>query len=284
MNEYMRCFILFTLTILMTEALWGWGAVGHQTVAYITLDHLNSTAKRSVQEILGPEEDLVSVSSWADYIVTLRPDTASWHYLNLDVRQPENKFDLSNACKYHDCVLDQIRKDIGILRASFVSRREKKEALKFLVHFVGDLHQPLHCADDKDRGGNEKWFRYYGSHGDSNQYTWVNLHSFWDNLLEPKINTNPRRLATRLNRETSFKNRKEWEQGGPADWAYESFLIAQKDIYSELPEGPLMEKNKWGRDLPRDYYSGKMWGIVNVQLERAGIRLALILNGLFKKP
>lgn len=260
-----------------------WGHVGHQAVAYIAQDNLTPQARRAVDEILGPGEDLASVSTWADSIIKSRPETASWHFFNLNVRQSQGEYDIADACKNHDCVVDQIEKDCGILGRRFASRSEEREALMFLVHFVGDAHQPLHCADDKDRGGNEKWFRYYGPTGQSRRFTWVNFHSFWDNLLEPKAKENPRRLAARLEGKITPEEEKAWAQGKPSDWAYESFLIAQNDIYKDLPEGPLLEKNRWGMDLPEDYYSPQMRAIVDHQLEKAGVRLAFLLNGLFSK-
>jgi hypothetical protein len=276
--------IALLLAGLLKGDLWAWGAVGHKTVGYIAQDHLSPAARDYVRDLLGPEGDLASVSTWADSIITFRPETAPWHYFNLNVRQPQGEFDIQDVCRGHNCVVDQIQKDLWILREPFAPRREKREALKFLVHFVGDAHQPLHCGDDKDRGGNEKWFRYYGSRAGLKRFTWVNLHSFWDNLIETKAKENPRRLASRLESQIQPADKKEWTQGGPSDWAYESFLIAKNDIYGELPEGPLLEKNRWGKDLPEDYYSGKMRQIVDRQLEKAGIRLAYLLNGIFKNP
>jgi hypothetical protein len=179
--------------------------------------------------------------------------------------------------------VDQIEKDCGILREPFASKKDKREALKFLVHFMGDVHQPLHCADDKDRGGNEKWFRYYGPTGRSRHYTWVDLHGFWDNLIEPKAKEDPRRLAYQLEKTITTEDEKEWARGKPSDWAYESFLIAQNKIFKELPEGPLLDRNRWGKDLPEDYYSGKMRQVVDRQLEKAGVRLANLLNDIFSK-
>ncbi len=265
---------------LIPYRLLAWGGVGHRTVAYIAQDYLSPRAKSAVREILGPGENLVSVCTWADTIAHVRLETAPWHYIQVNVREDQNRYDLSEACRNHDCVVDQIKKDIGILEEAFVSKKEKREALKFLVHFVGDVHQPLHCAEDKDRGGNEKWFRYFPKEG-SQRYTWVNLHSFWDNLLESKAKENPRRLASQLEKEISTEDAKNWSRGNATDWAYESFSIARNSIYSELPEGPLLEKNHWGLSLPQDYYSGAMRKIVDQQLEKAGVRLAYLINNVF---
>jgi nuclease S1 len=269
---------------LTAPRLWAWGSVGHRTIAYIAQDRLTPRTREKVREILGPGQDLASVSVWADAIVVMRPETAPWHYLDLDVRQDLNRFDLSEACRNHDCVVDQVEKDLEILRERFAPPHARREALKFLVHFVGDLHQPLHCADDGDRGGNEKWLRYRGPRGAWRRYLWVNLHGFWDNLLEPKAKADPRHLAFRLEREITPADEKDWRQGGPSDWAYESFRIARDDIYSELPEGPLPRDARWGRDLPEDYNDGRMWGGAKGRLERAGVRLAWLLNGLWDGP
>ena len=273
--------LLFLLAAGPAPRLWAWGSVGHRTIAFIAQDRLTPRALEKVGEILGRGRDLASVSFWADTIVERRPKTAPWHYLDLDVRQDLNRFDLSEACRNHDCVVDQVEKDLGILRERFVPARTRREALKFLVHFVGDLHQPLHCADDGDRGGNEKWLRYRGPHGTWHHYLWVNLHGFWDNLLEPRATADPRRLASLLEKEVTPADEKAWCGDRPSDWAYGSFRIARDDIYSELPAGPLPRSSRWGRDLPADYDTGHMWKIAKGQLEKAGVRLAWLLNGLW---
>jgi hypothetical protein len=275
-------FKILLLGLFMLPAQAGaWGAVGHKTVAVIAEDHLTKTARREVQAVLGREKTLESVSTWADSILRSRPETAPWHYLNLDARQDQNLFDLSETCKDHQCVVDQINREVETLKAPFVSRREKREALSFLVHFVADLHQPLHCVDDHDRGGNEKWFRYHENNGKNRRFTWVNFHAFWDHLLEPDKVEDPWELATRLEKGIHPTEALDWSRGQARDWAYESFLIARNDIYKDLPEGKLLERNRWGKDLPEVYYSSKMRLIVDRQLEKAGIRLAYLLNGIF---
>jgi hypothetical protein len=277
---------IFTLAVCFFahSALWAWGAVGHRTIAYIAQDRLTPEARREVRRILGPDENLVYVSTWADTIAHTRPETAPWHYIQVNVREDQNSYDLSDVCRDHQCVVDQIERDEEVLRNQWASRSDRKEALKFLVHFVGDVHQPLHCAEDNDRGGNEKWFRYYGSRKSSRRYTWVNLHSFWDNLLEPHAKENPRKLATQLEQNLTEDQVNAWQGGSPRDWAYESFRIARDNIYSELPSGPLLEKNRWGRDLPDDYYTDQMKAIVNERLLKAGLRLAYVLNQIFRDP
>ncbi len=282
----MRQKFIFALSVLFLihSSLWAWGAVGHKTVAFIAQDRLTPEAWKAVHQLLGPSQDLVSVCTWADGIAHTRPETAPWHYIQVNVREEQNRWDLSDVCRDHQCVVDQIERDEKILTDQWASRPDKREALKFLIHFVGDVHQPLHCAEDNDRGGNEKWFRYYGSGRGSRRYTWINLHSFWDNLLEPHAKENPRKLATELEQNMTEEEAVSWQGGSPAEWAYESFRIARDSIYSELPQGPLLEKNRWGRDLPQDYYTGTMRKIVDERLQKAGVRLASLLNQIFRDP
>jgi hypothetical protein len=267
------------IVVLCPASLWAWGEAGHKAVAILAEERLDPTAKEAVAELLGPGKDLASISTWADWIVQDQPETGPWHYINLDVRRGVTRMEVPDRCARHGCVVDQIEKNIGILRSRLAFKFQKRRALKFLVHFVGDLHQPLHCADDKDRGGNEKWLRYRTGQG--RRFVWVNLHSHWDGLLGSKEEASS--LAARLSRGIRAQDEQGWIQGKAADWAYESYEAAKNEIYQELPEGPLREKNRWGMDLPRSYYSGKMKDISELQLRKAGVRLAWILNGIFEK-
>ncbi len=274
--------MLYVVLFLLPGSLFAWSAPGHETVALIAQDRLTPRARQVVREILDHEGTLSYVSTWADRVAHERLETAPWHYFNLDPRQPQTSYDIADVCANHDCVVDQIEKDLSILRNDDASLKDKREALKFLVHFVGDIHQPLHCADDHDRGGNEKWFRYHGPDGTAHRYKWVNLHSLWDEMLRPTGHPNPHRLARELGAEITAQDEKDWCKGKAEDWGWESFRIAQKEIYADLPEGPLPDKNRWGRDLPDAFYSPRMKAIADRQIEKAGVRLAWLLNGIFK--
>jgi hypothetical protein len=277
MKRSHRLFILAFMAFL-PRWVWAWGPVGHETVAYIAQDHLTPQAAQAVADLLGPGQDMASVSNWADAIIWGRPNTADWHHIDLDVRQNLTLADVADYCPKGNCVVGQIEWDTAVLQNPRDSRKAKREALKFLIHFIGDVHQPLHCANDSDRGGNEKFlklksFGYHRAH-------WIKLHSYWDHLLEEKTTENPRELATILESQINPEDQADWEKGEAVDWAFESYLIAKNDIYSELPPGPL--RQGWDVPyLPDDYVSGKMRAIVDQQLEKAGIRLAFVLNQIF---
>ncbi|HVM32025.1 MAG TPA: S1/P1 nuclease [bacterium] len=254
--------------------------MGHETVAYIAQDHLTPQAARAVRQLLGPGEDLAAVSNWADSIVQIRPETANWHHLDLDVRKNLTLADLADYCPRGDCVVGQIERDLAVLRNPRDGPDQKREALKFLVHFVGDLHQPLHCANDNDRGGNEKYLILHASFWPRHS-RWVRLHGYWDHLLEEKTREVPRDLATRLEARVTPGDLARWQGGSVEAWAFESYLIAKDDIYAELPEGPM--RGGWeGVRPPADYRNGALRLIVDRQLEKAGFRLAWLLNQTFK--
>jgi hypothetical protein len=147
--------------------------------------------------------------------------------------------------------------------------------LKFLVHFVGDVHQPLHCADDGDRGGNEKVVRFIAPGSRSTRGRKIKLHALWDHLIEVQPIEEPREFANALDRNITDVEKMAWSKGSAADWAWESYTIAHDVIYSQFPAG---RTDAHGLPLPQDYYGPRMRGIAEAQLEKAGIRLAMILN------
>jgi hypothetical protein len=253
-----------------------WGPVGHETVAYLAEDSLNPAAKQKIDDLLGPDLDLASIANWADQIrATTRPDTAPWHFIDIEDRLPETKADEPKFCKDQTCVVDQIGLALAALKSPSTKQAARLDALKFLVHFVGDVHQPLHCADDSDRGGNNKYVRYKKTA--KRKGTKINLHAYWDHLAQVKTTDDPRELASEL--ALSDAQKKEFDTGVPANWAWESFQIAHDTIYAEFEPGPT--KDTSGINLPADYYTPKMREIVNKQLQRAGARLAMLLNAAF---
>src|SRR5260370_32294052 len=131
----------------------GWGPEGHDLVARLAMAHLTPVATARVAEILGPGVTLASISSWPDQIRRERATTTTWHYIDIPIDKPH--LDMTRDCPKGDCVLAQIGDFEKVLADPAASAADRKEALMFVVHFVGDMHQPLHCSDNKDKGGNE---------------------------------------------------------------------------------------------------------------------------------
>jgi S1/P1 Nuclease len=174
-----------------------------------------------------------------------------------------------NFCPNNDCVVAQIQISKGVLTDPTQPKREKVRALKFLVHFVGDLHQPLHAADDHDRGGNDKMVRF--------QSRQMKLHALWDGLIEKQVVEDPREFATRLQTAITPSKAKTWTQGEETDWAMEGYKIAKQTIYKGHQPGP---QDLTGMNLGNAYFK-QMRPIIEEQLRKVGVRLANILEEVF---
>lgn len=139
--------ILLTVTVavLLPTFCWGWGRDGHRIIATVAEDHLNETTKVMIQSLIG-NNHLYSVASWADDIRRERRDTGPWHYVNIPLG---SKYNASRDCPLpRSCVVEKIADFIKILTDKKASREQRAEALKFAVHFVGDIHQPMHAAKE----------------------------------------------------------------------------------------------------------------------------------------
>ena len=159
----------FFLFLLAGPAL-SWAPEGHQVVAAIALRELTPTARARVAALLGGETVMVLDSSWADEIRDQRPETTGWHYVNIELGS--GGYDAARDCPSGNCVVAQIERDEKILSDPRQSKDAKVEALRFLIHFVADLHQPLHAADRQDKGGNQELVRWGKKR--------TSLHQIWD--------------------------------------------------------------------------------------------------------
>ncbi|MGB1701051.1 MAG: S1/P1 nuclease, partial [Nannocystaceae bacterium] len=169
-------FVLLTLVIgLLPSRAQAWGGVGHRTIAAITWDRLSPQAKRDLRGLaIRRRGAFVAEAVWADEVRSR--DEYAWsrplHYLNVargdaEVGRPE-------ACDAEDrgCVLSAIERFEGVLSNPEATADARREAVAFLIHFVGDIHQPLHCGYGDDRGGNDLHLNFRGSP--------TNLHRLWD--------------------------------------------------------------------------------------------------------
>jgi len=251
---------LFLVSIVPTQAF-AWGSEGHRIVAEIAEQHLEPQTTRQIHDLLAidNETSLADVANWADQIRRQRHSTASWHFVDIPIAAAT--YDPSRDCAKGNCVVAKIEQFAAELHDRSLPARERLEALKFVVHFVGDLHQPLHASDNDDRGGNEIHIKYLGRR--------TNLHAVWDTaILLPAVNGDERSYALHLDRQITPAEAATWQTGTPEQWANESHAIAVTAIYGNLPHS--------GR-LP-DRYQDEALPIVDQQLERAGLRLARMLN------
>ncbi len=145
-------------TTVMVGPAWGWGRIGHRVAGKITETRLTPTAKAAVDALLTPGESIADVSTWADEVRRDRRESGPWHYINIPITEP--RYDARFVPK-EGCVVTKIDDFRKILADTKAPRIERQEALKFLIHFVQDMHQPVHVGHRDDRGGNDLQVQFF---------------------------------------------------------------------------------------------------------------------------
>ena len=261
-------FSCWTCLLLVSHAV-GFGELGHQVIAALTQDMLTPKAKQKVDAILSAAEggaaapQLAKIAVWADKIRSLRPETRSWHFVNLELDEPgyaELKTDTPN-------VVTVLEKEMALLSNPNEDRYVREEALKWIVHLVGDLHQPLHTGEDHDKGGNLQKVKV-------NRRTY-NLHQVWDFVLLERLNLGELEMHSLLGRQIAtqrdFLTRN--SQGTPRDWVNESHAKA-RTCYTQ--HGKKIRKGI-AIGLDQDYMQASTL-LVLEQVKIAAVRLAFVLN------
>jgi len=244
----------------------GWGPEGHDLVARLAAAHLTPAAAARVAEILGPGTTMQSISSWPDQIRRQREATGLWHYIDIPIDKPH--LDMARDCPKGDCVIARIEEFQKVVVDPSATPVERKEALMFLVHFVGDMHQPLHSSDNKDKGGNDVKLDFFGRN--------YNLHSVWDSGLLGRMGKEDE-LFAQFSRDLTDKRAKKWGKGTVEEWAEQSHKAAQKVVYGKLPKAPA------GGEIKVDAaYERLADAVIKDQIEKAGARLAALLNATLR--
>jgi hypothetical protein len=242
--------------IFGTLRAFGWGPEGHALVARLATAHLTPAAAASVREILGRNATLASISSWADQVRGQRQQTGPWHYIDIPI--DHRHLDMTRDCPKNDCVIVKIETFRSVVADRGAVPEQRKEALMFLVHFIGDMHQPLHSADNKDRGGNEVHLEFAGRN--------TNLHSLWDGGLLGRIDSGSEdALFADLSKDLTKSRAKKWGKGRVRDWAEQSHAVAIKIVYGKLPKA-----DDGGPVKITPQYEEEAGPVIREQLERAG--------------
>jgi hypothetical protein len=251
--------------LLVSGGAMAWGTEGHHIVAYVAAQHLTPHALQGVESIFGPDgmTEMIQVSTWADEIRLLRPETGPLHFVNIPIRSNGLMFD--RDCPDRMCVIAAIEDGAQRVANKSLLPEVRAEALKYLIHFVGDITQPLHCADNHDHGGNAVSVTAKGQR--------TSLHAFWDNNAVRGIARNEREAAELVNGMADPR----YAAGSPAEWAEESWQIAHDFAYSAVQGSGAA----YAPIILSEDYQTQAAQIAAVQLARGGIRLAAILNRLF---
>jgi hypothetical protein len=255
----MKRFLYGIAAICIAIGLISWGRTGHNVIGRIAANHLTDKAKAGVKALLG-NETLADVASWADDNRT--PETAPLHFINVETGLSFDDF--KSQVESHANVYTALVKEEGVLADESASRQDRVIALKYIVHFVGDIHQPMHVSRAEDKGGNSIEVQY------DNQNT--NLHSLWDTKLLEHAGLSEEQLAQNFDKATPAQISK-WQSDPQILWAWESYQISSI-LYAEI------DKN--GTAIDDAYYQAHI-PVVENRIEKAGIRLAGVLNAIFDK-
>lgn len=273
------CASTLLFTVFASQA---WGPEGHALVADMAQQHLTPAASAQVDALLKQEgfNRLDEISSWADANRKELPHTGGWHYVDIPLHAPS--YVAQRDCPQGNCVVSKLEFYTQVLADKSATPAARLEALKWVVHLVGDVHQPLHAEDNDDKGGNTVQVQFFGRG--------TNLHSVWDGqVIRQALDLQPgpnytfdhaivQKDAMTLDASITDAQRTTWGSsvslsslGGDAiAWANESHLLAQQVAYTDLakPSG-----DAWSQR-----YQAKAWPVVKTRLEQAGVRLAAVLN------
>jgi nuclease S1 len=247
--------------VLSVRLAFGWGTEGHRLVIRIAEGMLTPAARAEVALVLAPGESLAALASWADEIRTSRKYTEAWHFIDIPINSAG--LDTKRDCPPSGCVISKIAEFRKAWTDPAASPASRREALLFLVHLVGDLHQPMHCSNNNDKGGNDVHIVFLGEA--------TNLHALWDHGLLNRMPDEDHLLAS-VSRMTTPERAAKWSRGTVEEWAGESFRLAQTVAYGDLPRsglGPISQGEEYQRTAEP---------IVRDQIAKAGVRLAAILN------
>ena len=320
-----RALFLVSIVALMAaflfctpSAAWAWGCEGHQVIALIAERNLTPHALEMVNRILhdspidptlsryckeAPAGAMADASTWADDIRAQLPDTAPWHYV--DIPLGTSRREIAKFCPLPEsCVTQAIAAQLAVVRSPGGDPRKQAEALRFVIHFVGDVHQPLHAATNDDQGGNCVPVAFFDAlpqlrNPGSESYV-PNLHGVWDvNILgRMTMGKTTAQVASELDQ--SYRSRiVRWKKGS-ADvegWAWESHLLAQSKVYGKLPVRIPVEAPQTVKSCAEDNhiaarmlrlnehltqpYQNIASQVVQQQIAKSGARLALLLNQLW---
>jgi hypothetical protein len=254
----MKKLFLVACLFVISQTIFAWGPTGHRAVGKTADKHLNKKARKALEQILGGKS-IAMLSTWMDEI---RSDstydyTADWHWVTIQDGQTYDQA-LKNP---NGDVIQTLERVINELKSHKLSAKDEMERIKFLIHLVGDIHQPLHVGGGNDKGGNDvkvSWFR-----------TDSNLHRVWDSEMIDDTKLSYTEFAESLDTPTEVQIQ-QWQKATVRDWANES-MTYRKAVY-DIGNGKLGYA-----------YAYKNFHIVRLRVLQAGVRLAGLLNEIYGK-
>ena len=253
--------LIATLALLPARR---WGPDGHRIVADIALQRLSPAAATETRRLLGGQ-NINEVASWADEVRRSLPATAPWHYIDIEIT--DSSYVPSRDCKDHACVIWAVESQLAILSDRMQPDSARASALKYVVHFVGDLHQPLHAGERGDKGGNDVKLTFQGRPS--------NLHSVWDSGILLSFGQTDAEIVHQLDDEIARRKDITTLSGGTVvQWVMESHDIARDVVYRNLP---------YTNEISQQYIDAAR-PVIYERLLRAGVRLGAMIEHALGTP
>ena len=274
---------LAMISIAGAGSLLAWGSQAHRLVGLIAAERLTPAARAEVRRLLDGRT-LADVSNWADSIRSDQQQTYGWHFLNIppdasaydrdrDCPRAAGVAEGSRSDRWRDCAVDRILFWEQRLAEATLDRADRAIALKFIVHFIGDLHQPFHTLG-VGRGGNDVNVRVFGDANcaDEGEKPFpCNLHSVWDSRLIARRNLDDRAYLVQLQKLIVDKRLGSQPAGTPAQWAEQSFRLAKDALVTP------------GANIDESYYRRHI-AVIDERLALGGVRLAAVVNRALATP
>ncbi|MET3606927.1 hypothetical protein ABIC74_000769 [Mucilaginibacter rubeus] len=252
---------LFLFAVIATCFIMiSWGYKGHRSIARIAQIHFTKNTAYAISLIL-KDESMADISTWADD--HKNPATSKWHFVNLPLGLSHDEFFIFITRQTENNIYTAILKEKAILLKSSSTAEQKNKALKYLIHLIGDAHQPMHVSRAKDKGGNRIQVRL------DNKGT--NLHKLWDRELLDYEALSEEEIVRQYDKAGKAQI-KQWQADIPIEWLWESYQLSS-ELYANIKPGQKID----------DALCERYIQVVRLRIDQAGIRLAGELNRLFDK-
>ena len=220
-------FVVLSFALAAAPRAHAWGDEGHRITGYIANEFLTEATRSQLRRLIGTD-DLSTVATWMDdardQLERELPGSSRWHFENWSVCGSERK------CPRGNCITHQLERLEHVVRDDRGGRDERAMAIRMLVHLYGDLHQPLHLADNDDRGGNDVLVKLPHEHNERK------LHEAWDTrFIHMNSQHYGEREYARLLARQFADNRAEWQKGSVESWAVETHELGSSQAYRSLP-------------------------------------------------
>lgn len=256
---------ILVISVLLPANLQAWSMTGHRVIAEIAQQNIQPKTNKKINSLL----DGLPMAYWANWSDFIKSDkegewdhTHTWHYVNAPDNLSKNDFIAYIKKVKEDNIYSEIPKLVKVIQDNVSSPEQKRVSLIFLIHLMGDIHQPMHVGRKEDLGGNKIFVLWFDEPS--------NLHAVWDDKLISYEKYSYTEYANILNVLTKDQ-KKALRKGSLEDWLFESYTYAN-EIYSSVSDG----------DKLMYEYSYKYKSVLELQLQRGGLRLAAVLDMIFR--